>query len=103
MLFGFAIAKQAAAWSTLWQCRWGMLWLSVFLGAVLMLDVTQIIWTEPNQDAYYYITRNFYSWAVMLALFAFVQQLVVSRRDTQHGPRGRTAWRKEPVLTCCLQ
>ena len=75
MLFGFAIAKQAAAWSTLWQCRWGMLWLSVFLGAVLMLDVTQIIWTDPSQDAFYYITRNFYSWAVMLALFAFVQQL----------------------------
>jgi len=39
------------------------------------MDIMQWIWSDSKYDAMYYITRSFYSWAVMLSLFAFGQML----------------------------
>jgi peptidoglycan/LPS O-acetylase OafA/YrhL len=75
MLFGFAIAKHTATWSVLWRYRWWLLALALILGAVQVMDIRQLIWTDSSDDALYYITCSFYSWAMMLTLLAFVPLL----------------------------
>jgi len=75
MLFGFAIAKHKGAWSVLWRFRWVLLGIALVLGLIRTMDIMQWIWSDSKYDAMYYITRSFYSWAVMLSLFAFGQML----------------------------
>jgi len=73
MLFGFAIAKEADTWKVLWRSRWVMFLLAVILGAILVMASLNWFWVGSGYEPHYYITRSFYSWAVMLALLGFVQ------------------------------